>query len=247
MIGKVRSAVKKRFQKPKSFIPVDRNFLSSTEYEQLMSKFLPYPKVYDLHEAQNKTQNFLFRHMEMNHRLGAFRWRGVYKHRDFIMQAIGTEKTKVLDLGGAASPLGFHAKVVDFLEKDAYGRAVPYRTLDQVEEAVDVVFTSHTLEHIPELETVVQQVQQVLVPGGLFIIHVPAYHCERWRAGIHTNRVYNDHYWTFGLAGSEVPDGLVNYNEIDQFIGRFFEVELAEYCGDDSIFIVAKKEERIES
>lgn len=241
MIRKVIRRLKKWLNPPQKFIPVTTSFVQSAEYEALMHRYLPFPGIYDNHEAQNQTSNFQFRHHQVNHRLGVFRWRGIHRNKERILQSLQGPNKVVIDLGGAAGPLGLGSIIVDFLEKDAYGNEVPYKFLKDVQQEVDVVFTSHTLEHIPNLENLIEEVKEVLKPHGEFFIHIPAFYCERWRAGTHTNKLYNDHVWTFGLAGSEVPENLQNYLEIDSLLSKYFEIELKEYCGDDSIFIICKK------
>ena len=69
--------------------PVSKDFLNSKEYQGHMARHLPYPGIYDLHEAQNETKNFLYRHHEVNHLLGVFRWRGIQKHKDLIFNSPG--------------------------------------------------------------------------------------------------------------------------------------------------------------
>lgn len=229
------------FKKQPAFEPVSRTFLRSGAYTELMSRYLPFPGEHDSHEAQNLTRNFLFRHHEVNHRLGVFRWRGMQEHLDIILELLEKEGQKVIDLGGAASPLGLGSEIVDFQKKDAFGREVPYQSLEEVEGPVDLIFTSHTLEHIPDLEKVLRQMHGLLRPGGNLLVHVPSFYCERWRAGVHKNPTYNDHYWTFGLSGSETPPGLVRFCPVDEVVEKYFELRFAEYCGDDSIFIHAVK------
>ncbi len=216
-------------------------FLTSEKYEELMVQKLPYPAIYDNHEAQNETQNYLFRHTEVDHLLGIFRWRGMQKHKDFLLEKLNNPKLKIVDFGGAACPVGLNSTVVDYLKVDKWGQKVPYRNIEDVPHDLDMVFTSHTLEHVEPLEEVLQKIKDKLVDGGWFVVHIPSFFCERWRVGIHTNNKYNDHVWTFGLAGSDVPDGLQNYCEADTVIGKFFKIELAEYCGDDSIFMICRK------
>jgi SAM-dependent methyltransferase len=226
----------------RSFKPVSKEFILSEEYEELMQRFIPFGSTYDKHEAQNLTRNFKFRHHEVQDRLGIFRWRGIYEHRSFLLDIVTNPELEVIDLGGAACPLGFNSTIVDFLEADAWGRTVNYKFLNDLGKQVDVIFTSHTLEHVEPLEDVLDQVYGTLKNGGKLIAHVPSFHCERWRAGNHTNKLYNDHVWTFGISGTKVPDGLVNYLEIDSLISNHhFNVISAEYCGDDSIFVVAEK------
>ena len=47
----------------------------------------------------------------------------------------------------------------------------------------------------------------------------------------------------FALAGSRVAatGGLYAYVEIDRLLERWFTIDKAEYCGDDSIFVVASR------
>jgi SAM-dependent methyltransferase len=225
----------------KTIHPPNANFLNSDEYETHMLKHLPFGQVYDLHEAQNKTLNYQYRHHELNHQLGIFRWRGIYKHKDLILKYVNDKNLKIVDLGGAACPLGFHSDIVDFLPKDASGKPVKYKYLADLPYKADVIFTSHTLEHIEPLEEVVQQIADALVDGGHLMAHVPSFYCERWRSNIHTNRKYNDHAWTFGLSDSKIPTDLKNYLAIDTILEKQFDLSIAEFCGDDSIFIFGRK------
>ena len=101
-------------------------------------------------------------------------------------------------------------------------------------EAVDVVFTSHTLEHIPELEKTISDIHDTLKVGGYAIIHIPSYQCKRWHKGFKNAR--GKHEWTFCLSKDNVE-----YTEIDTLIDDYFDTEIAEHCGDDSILIVGRK------
>lgn len=239
MLNKLKGALS--VKPAKTFQQVDQAFLFSDEYEQLMSAHLPYPGTYDEHEAQNQTKNFLYRHHEVNHRLGIFRWRGLQKHKALIYETVNASKSNVIDLGGAASPLGLNSTIVDFLPKDIWGRKVNYKYIQDFPEAVDVIFTSHTLEHIVKLEEVLQDVHKKLEKNGKIIVHLPSFYCERWRVGVHINKKYNDHSWDFGLSGTKHPSSLDNYLDIDTLLAKYFDLKIAEFCGDDSIFIVGEK------
>jgi Methyltransferase domain len=221
--------------------PPSEAFLRSSEYEELMSRHLPFDGSHDLHEAQNETRNYRFRHQTVARRLGVFRWRGIQKNLDRILPLLGTSAGKVVDFGGAGGPLGFGAEVVDKLEQDAWGREVRHHSLADVGENVDVVFSSHALEHIPDLDDILRAMQRCSRPGGHLILHVPSFHCDRWRAGVHANERYSDHVWTFGIGTD--PDGArcQNYVDIAEKVRELFELQSAEYCGDDSIFILARK------
>ncbi len=221
--------------------PLDEAFLRSDEYSMLMARHLPYDGSYDLHEAQNETRNFRFRHHEVAARLGVFRWRGMQRHRDTVLPLVTAPQARVIDFGGAGGPLGLGSLVVDRLEQDALGRRVPHPSLAAAGAGHDVVFSSHALEHIPALDEVLAELALSLRPGGHLLLHLPAFSCERWRAGVHRNERFNDHVWTFGI-GPE-PGGVTcqRYVDIAAKVAVTFDVELAEYCGDDSIFLRARR------
>lgn len=223
---------------------ITEQFLRSDEYDRLMALHLPSDGTYDLHEAQNETRNFLSRHHTYRDRLGIFRWRGMQKHLELILEKVTQSGATVLDLGGAACPLGFGSKVVDHLASDAYGRPVDFHSLAEVVEPVDTIFTSHTLEHIEPLEAVIAEIFDTLKPAGYLLAHVPSYTCDRWWPGVHSHERYHDHVWCFGLRTDNPPAGVSKFAAIDEIIATHFKVDLAEYCGDDSIFVVARKVER---
>jgi SAM-dependent methyltransferase len=219
--------------------PVEPAFLRSAEYRRLMAEHLPDPRGYDRHEAQNETPSFRFRHHEMRHRLGAFRWRGLQEHLDEVLALVEAPGATIADLGGAACPVHAGAVVVDRLPRDGWGRPVPYADLSRLPAPVDGVFTSHALEHFDDLDRALEAIERALRPGGRLIAHLPSYTCVRWRAGHHANEHYGDHRWTFGLSGDAKPEGLIGYRDVDTAIGERFAIEVAAYCGDDSIFVSA--------
>jgi hypothetical protein len=231
--------VKERIAGPVERSPMTAAFLRSHDYDELMTRHLPCDGSFDLHEAQNQTRSYQFRHGEAAPRLGVFRWRGMQKHRDRVLALIEKAEGGVLDFGGAGGPLGLGSVVVDQLDRDALGRPVELHSLADARGRASVVFSSHALEHVPPLDEVLQQMRESLMPGGALIVHVPSYFCERWRAGLHSNERFNDHVWTFGLEDSPRITGLQGYANIATRIEAFFNVELAEYCGDDSIFVLA--------
>ncbi len=226
--------------------PPSRDFLLSEEYRELMSKHLPFDDSHDRHEAQNRTENFRFRHHVAAGRLGAFRWRGMQEHLATLLTLTeGAEQGRrlVLDLGGAAGPLGLGSKVVDRQAHDKYGDPVPYHDLKDVPESADVIFSSHTLEHIPDLDGILRDIHDTLRPGGHTVLHLPAFSCERWRAGGHTHAVYHDHVHTFRLSEPELPDTFDDAIAIDDKVAEHLDIVEASYCGDDSIWLVAQRPE----
>ncbi len=221
---------------------VTGEFLQSEEYQQMMAAHLPYDRSYDLHEAQNFTANFRYRHFDCRDRLGIFRWRGIERNLDFLLPILTDETKRIIDFGGAASSVGFHSIIVDQLPTDTFGNPVRFHSLKEVEGEVDVIFSSHTLEHIPDLDGILSDIASKLKTGGRLILHIPSFSCERWRPGIHTNVKYNDHVWAFGLEPDSPIPGLQGYCNIVTPVSKHLTVERAEYCGDDSIFLVAEKE-----
>jgi hypothetical protein len=244
----VVAAIRSRFARRKGSSPLDaaappsEAFLRSSEYGELMARHLPFDGSHDLHEAQNETQNYRFRHHTVARHLGVFRWRGIQKNLNTILPLLTAPAGKVVDFGGAGGPLGFGAVVVDKLEQDAWGRPVRHHSLADIGEDVDVVFSSHALEHIAQLDDILRSMRRCLRSGGHLILHVPSFHCERWRAGIHANRRYSDHVWTFGIGPQPRGVECQNYLDIAQKVRELFELRFAEYCGDDSIFVLARKQ-----
>ncbi len=228
--------------------PVTRSFLESAAYGKLMSRHLAFGDDGGLHEAQHDTASYRFRHFEAFDRLGVFRWRGVQRHLKTILDTVAPldAQPRVIDFGGAACPLGLGSMLVDLLPEDVYGQPVPYHALSDIEGEVDAIFCSHTLEHVEPLDDVLSEMVGKLRPGGRLILHVPAWTCEGWRAGTHRNDLHRDHVWTFGLSEStdlpnDTPDGLPRYRAFDMAVARHARVELAAYCGDDSIMVVAER------
>ena len=227
-----------RARPPRRYQSVTRAFLESDAYRALMSEHLPHPGVYDRHEAQNETRSYRFRHGEASTRLGAFRWRGLQEHLPEVLGLVDGPGL-VVDFGGGACPVGLATRVLDRLEVDGLGRPVPFRDVADLPERVDGLFTSHTLEHVEQLEPTLEALFARLAPGGRVIAHLPSYTCVRWRAGEHANALYGDHLFTFGLSGDDKPAGLQRYVDVDALFSRFARVEQAGYCGDDSIYLSA--------
>ena len=222
---------------------VTTEFLRSDEYRELMNRYVPYDGDYGLHEAETATKSFLFRAFEAEEQLRTWRWRGIQENLELILELIDDPDKLVVDLGGAASSFGLGSVIVDQLPFDAEGKKVPYASLDELPRKADVVITSHTLEHIPDLDRELRRIRDSLRLGGRLVALIPAFSCERWRVGTHSHADFGDHVWTFGLSGTpNLPDGLINYVNFDEMLAPYFTVEKAEYCGDDSIFAVARRD-----
>jgi ubiquinone/menaquinone biosynthesis C-methylase UbiE len=100
--------------------------------------------------------------------------------------------------------------------------------LTYANETFDFVFTSETLEHVPDLGAALAEIRRVLVRGGAHIFTVPVINDRptRQRAALIDNEV---HYYLppsfHGRMGTSSPDRLVFYE-----FGRDTR-ELIERCG----------------
>jgi SAM-dependent methyltransferase len=218
------------------------DFLLSGNYKRIMYTKADQPFQFEdfIDDAEKSTTNYKYRHsIYLQKQLGSWRWKGMYQFRNLILPIIFKENSKGIDLGGAYGPVSQNA-IVDFAKHDIFGRPVKYRDLEDVDLQTDFIYTSHTFEHIPDLEKLVTQIQRVLKPEGYLIVLVPSYSCVSWRVGIHTNYFHNDHVWTFCLSGTPINEPIKNLLAIDTFLEKYFEVTLKKYTGDNSIIILAK-------
>jgi len=162
----------------------------------------------------------------------------MYQYKDYILNII-QNKDIIVDFGGAACPLGLNSVVVDFLKEDLYGNKVKYNNLNDIKSQIDVIFSSHCLEHIEDIPQILKTFQSKMKENGNLLIFVPAWTCKRWRYGTHKHSRYNDHKWTIALSNDNSSE-LKNIKKllyIDTLISNFFNIKICEYCGDNSIFI----------
>lgn len=98
------------------------------------------------------------------------------------------ENTRVLELGAGTSTLGItlqkkgcrvmatdiDKKAIAFQKSHGVEVTVPEKCkLDYKNESFDVVIAASSLEHFDDIQTTIEEVRRVLVPGGLFIIAIP--------------------------------------------------------------------------
>ena len=195
----------------------------------------------NLNDAEQKNANYVYRHHRINKLLGCWRWKGMWQFRDKVAPIVFNTKLRGIDFGGANGPVSLETTVVDFADKDIFGRLVEFRSIDEVPYQLDFVFSSHTLEHIGNLDEIFIQFQEALKADGILLLHLPAYSCKRWLPGIHKNSKFNDHKWAFALASDEnCKPTTRGFYFIDQELSRYFVIQDAQYVGDNSIFIIAK-------
>jgi len=190
-----------------------------------------------LNDAEQRTDSWKRRHSpESIAQFGVWRWKGIQKHAGRILDLIFGKR--VIDFGGADGPLGFGSIVVD--------QKAEYKTLADVPGKVDVIFTSHTLEHLDDpLEWLVEAADK-LTDDGCLILHVPSWRCKRWRANEYANpKQPNGHKWTFALISDnddelcKMPFLPIDILVVNKRVRLWSEV--ACNCGDNSIIVIARK------
>ena len=114
--------------------------------------------------------------------------------------------------------------------------------MSEVDYDIDFIFSSHTLEHIPNLEEILQEMYDNLVDDGILALNLPAYSCKRWIAKTGHWMGGTPHVHTFKLSKTKVDEDITNLLDIDSLLEKFgFKISLAEYTGDNSIIIFAEK------
>jgi len=222
---------------------LNTTYLSSYKYEKLFHTFAGDKQRFlnFINDAEEETRNFRYRHQIVNRLLGAWRWKPLFMNRDRIIPIIFDPNKAGIDFGGGAGPVNPEATIVDFNQKDVFGRMVKFKTLADVDFQVDYIFSSHTLEHIKDLDGISIQILNTLKKDGYLILNLPSYTCLRWRSGIHSHKAFNDHQWTFTLSRTEIKDEIPHLLEIDTLLEKYFKIELKEYSGDNSIFLIARR------
>ena len=224
---------------------IDKNYLLSQEYVDDMlecydGNFNDYINFLD--DANLKTNNYNFRHFISHFRHGGWRWKGILTYRETFVNLIYNDNLKGIDFGGSQRPISEHIDIVDLEDIDFYGRKVKYKSLSEVDYDIDFIFSSHTLEHIPNLEEILQQMYDNLVKDGILALNLPAYSCKRWIAKTGHWMGGTPHVHTFKLSKTKVDEDITNLLDIDSLLEKFgFKISLAEYTGDNSIIIFAEK------
>jgi len=216
-----------------------KDFLLSDAYNQIFLKYVEDDSSYKkfLNDAEDKTRNFRYRHYKIQKILGCWRWKAFWQFRDELIPLFFNPDKTCVDFGGANGPVSFDAVIVDFFNKDIFGRKVIYKSLDEVDFQADCIVSSHTLEHIKDLDSTINKLYDLIKPKGDLILNLPAYSCKRWRSGIHTHKEFNDHAWTFYLKETQLEEDFVNPLAIDQILENNFRIKNKTYVGDNSIFL----------
>jgi|SRR5690554_929905 len=216
---------------------LNKDFIESNRYDKIMMS--KGGSVTSIDDAESRSPNFRYRHMKFHKILGAWRWKGLWQNKDLICKYVFDKSKKGIDFGGANGPISLTTTIVDFAKKDSFHRPVMYNNLKDLDFNADFIFSSHTLEHIPNLDDIFKEMKNHLKANAQLFFHVPAYSCSRWRSGIHTNKAFNDHAWTFCLQKDIAKLDFKNLLAIDEKVSEYFNLKSAKYVGDNSIFIIA--------
>jgi len=229
-----------------------KEYINSEEYDKDMmhgvnqskEDFLSY-----LFDAEPRTGNYTHRHNIIRKKLGTWRWKGIYEFRGLLSPIIFNENLRGIDFGGSQRPISYNVDIVDVELTDDLGREVKYHTMDDLEHELDFIFSSHTLEHLDDLDFYLEKFYEKLKPGGYFISLVPSYSCKRWHANS-GNWMGNEakkgtpgadaayHKHTFVLSDTPYDWlNLPNPVEIDTKLKKYYNLQIAKYTGDNSIFI----------
>ena len=198
--------------------------------------------IHKLDDAEPKTDNYNIRHFQLTGKLGGWRWKGVFTYREVFANIIFDTSLKGVDFGGSQRPISSQIDIVDIEVVDYYGRPVKYKSLSEVDHDIDYIFSSHTLEHIPNLGEILQSMYDSLVPDGILALNLPSYSCKRWWADTGNWMGGTPHVHTFKLKKTNITEDLPKLIDIDDYIESFgFKIALAEYSGDNNIIIFAEK------
>ena len=110
-------------------------------------------------------------------RYGVWRWAGVHKTRDAILELLPVSRMyRVCDFGGALGPLGLGSRVGDTEGVDVWGRRVQYQRLEKMPKPLECFWSSHCIEHLNyrDFKVLFPLVHDMLRVGGHVILNVPS-------------------------------------------------------------------------
>lgn len=208
-----------------------KKFLESTKYTEWMIKYRM-KNEYKIGSARICSKNFMHR-MGNEYGLGAWRHWGTYENRELILKYTHNPNLKGIDFGGALGPISPYADIVDIVRRTNYGLTIKTPNLSiYADNSIDYIWSSHALEHTDNMVKILYKMKDILKPNGTILFLLPAYTCRRWRP-----LVTNTHKYIFCLSDDDATS--ISIDKLLETIG--FSIKKIYYCGDNSIFIHAKK------
>ena len=83
---------------------LNKEFLDSNGYHELMTKHASSSFISFKNDAEERTSNFMFRHMKFHKILGGWRWKVMWEKREQLLQTIYNPNLRGIDFGGANGP-----------------------------------------------------------------------------------------------------------------------------------------------
>jgi SAM-dependent methyltransferase len=210
---------------------ITEKFIYSDEYKEEMFKYIEEDT--DMFNLAQNSDSFWYRFEKIEY--GAWRWFSMYQYRDIISEYVFSDM-KGVDFGGYRGPIFGNTKIVDL-------KAECKSLYDLDEDYLDYIFSSHTLEHITEIDSTIESMYDTLKFGGKLILILPSHTCKRWNS----DENFNTHVWDLYLSEDK---NAKYYFEFESFIpidtliiSNGFNIIKAEYCWDNNIFILAEKGE----
>lgn len=159
--------------------------------------------------------------------IGAWRWPGIWENRANIRAVVS--QPYVVDLGGTAGAIGYGAIIVDYEDPER-------KTLFDLPGPVNAIFSSHTLEHVEDLDLLLHCCRRKLDPTGQFIAFVPSWKSERlW----HRNWPYHRHTFRLGDEEGAPPESECIREVIEP---HFPNILFASYTKGGGILVIAEKQ-----
>lgn len=162
----------------------------------------------------------------------------MFEYKDRILRILLQPNQTILDIGGADGPLGLGSVIVDKQKVDIWGNPVKHRSIADFEE-VDVIYSSHMLEHLEDPEMVLEAWASKLKAGGYLILHVPSvFGFIYWHRTIKPEHKWV-YMWQEGVSEAIYQEsGIYSLKPV---ISALYSEYDRWYCGDCSLLVIGRK------
>jgi len=98
---------------------------------------------------------------------------------------------KGLDIGAGQWPFNKSRPIEEKRKENAY-------CLNEPDESIDYIFSSHLLEHLDKPEQAIQEWARVLIPGGVLFMYLPHPSCLMWKKEHLSFHIWNPDPYLYG-------------------------------------------------